>query len=214
MYLAGAWTAALMCCLAGTGGCRNRNESEPTLSPADSVRILRGVLAHRAEADSFFLHDPESPFVNDTSIRFHGIRWYPPDPGFVFHSLLTRAEPPETVTIAGTRGDLRREIRAGYFILSRGGREYRLNAYRSPQSQELELWFTDETTGNETYHVGRYLDAGPGRDDPGQMYELNFNNAYNPYCAYSSLYSCAVPRKEDHLPIRITAGELPYDRPR
>src|SRR5712671_234933 len=123
MYLAGAWTAALMCCLAGTGGCRNRNESEPTLSPADSVRILRGVLAHRAEADSFFLHDPESPFVNDTSIRFHGIRWYPPDPGFVFHSLLTRAEPPETVTIAGTRGDLRREIRAGYFILSRGGRE-------------------------------------------------------------------------------------------
>ena len=199
-------------------GCRKGYEARPPLSGADSARVVREVLAHRAEADSFFLHDRDSPFVNDTSIRFHGIRWYPPDPGFCLVSGLTYAEPPETVTIVGTKGDLRREIRAGYFTLrfpggTSGGASrqvFRLNAYRSPGSRELELWFTDETTGKETYHVGRYLDAGPESDDPAHLYELNFNNAFNPYCAYSSLYSCAVPRQEDHIPFRVTAGEMTY----
>ena len=44
-------------------------------------------------------------------------------------------------------------------------------------------------------------------DDPEHVYTLDFNLAYNPYCAYTPAYGCAVPRKEDHLDLAITAGE-------
>jgi uncharacterized protein (DUF1684 family) len=42
------------------------------------------------------------------------------------------------------------------------------------------------------------------------VYVIDLNKAYNPYCAYSSLYSCAVPRQEDRLTIAVRAGELKY----
>jgi uncharacterized protein (DUF1684 family) len=62
----------------------------------------------------------------------------------------------------------------------------------------------------ETYHVGRYVDVGAEQPDPEHVYVIDFNNAYNPYCAYSSLYSCAIPRREDRIPTPVRAGELKY----
>jgi uncharacterized protein (DUF1684 family) len=58
--------------------------------------------------------------------------------------------------------------------------------------------------------VGRYLEVGQEVADPDYLYTIDFNNAYNPYCAYSSQYSCAIPRKEDHLDFPIRAGEMKY----
>jgi uncharacterized protein (DUF1684 family) len=74
----------------------------------------------------------------------------------------------------------------------------------------LSVWFTDETTGKETYRVGRYVEVGEENPDPQFVYTIDLNKAYNPYCAYSDLYSCAIPRKEDHIPIAIRAGEKNY----
>jgi uncharacterized protein (DUF1684 family) len=72
------------------------------------------------------------------------------------------------------------------------------------------VWFTDETTGQDTYGVGRYVDVGNEDADPDHPYVIDFNKAYNPYCAYSNLFSCAVPRKEDHLDIALRVGEMKY----
>jgi uncharacterized protein (DUF1684 family) len=74
----------------------------------------------------------------------------------------------------------------------------------------MSIWFTDSTTGHETYEVGRYLDAGEDLHDPNHRYEVDLNKSYNPYCAYSTMYSCAVPRKEDRLEFPLRVGEMKY----
>ncbi len=64
--------------------------------------------------------------------------------------------------------------------------------------------FRDATSGTETYGAGRYLDLEPLPDG---SYDLDFNLAYSPYCAYSPSYSCPLPPPENRLGARILAGE-------
>jgi uncharacterized protein len=201
-----------------------RKPELPLLSAADSLEIVRENLAHRAEVDSFFRTDPGSPFRRDTSTEYHGIRWFPIDPRLCVSSELHRYADAETVVVKGTKGEDRRELRYGYFefvLPDTNGtpREVRLNVYKfTPYDGQryllyrdnLSVWFTDRTTSKETYGVGRYIDVGTELPDPHHRYLVDFNKAYNPYCAYSSMYSCAVPRKEDHLDLAIRAGELSY----
>jgi len=168
------------------------------------------VVTHRALVDSVFRFDPESPFKKDTTAHYQGINWYPPNLEFYFQSKLYLYSHPENVIVFGTKGEQRNEIRYGYFILPYRGKEYNLNVYKESGSENLAVWFTDQTTGKETYNVGRYVDVGDQNPDSDHFYTIDFNNAYNPYCAYSSIYSCAIPRKEDHLDFPITAGEKKY----
>jgi len=64
--------------------------------------------------------------------------------------------------------------------------------------------FSDETTGHETYSGGRYLDLD--RTATG-LYDVDFNKAYHPYCVYNPTTECPFPPPENHLPIRVEAGE-------
>lgn len=205
--------------LASALGCRRPQGQEMILSAQDSVTIIEGIRAHRAALDSMFRFDPDSPFLRDSTIHYEGIRWFPPDLHYYFRLRLFRASSPETVTVMGTKGEQRTQLKEGYFIIPFDGREYRLNAYKMPLEDSrrygispntLSVWFTDSTTGRETYEVGRYVDVGEEQPDLDHVYTIDLNDAYNPYCAYSALYSCAVPRKEDHFEFAVRAGELKY----
>jgi hypothetical protein len=124
----------------------------------------------------------------------------------------------------GTKGESRRELRYGYFefVVPDGHwvpHLIKLNAYKfTPYDagryalyrNALSVWFTDSTTGRETYGVGRYVEVGDEDPDPSHVYVIDLNKAYNPYCAYSALYSCAVPRQEDYLPLAVRVGEMKY----
>jgi uncharacterized protein (DUF1684 family) len=203
--------------------CSQKTEL-PALSRADSLTIAQDNLAHRAEVDSFFRYDPGSPFVRDSSIEFHGIQWFPVNPKYRGTSLLHRFEMPDTVIVMGTRGEQRKQLRYGYFELpvpdnTGNATQLRLIVYKfTPHDGQryalykdyLSVWFTDNTTGEETYDVGRYLEIGTEDPDPSHVYVVDFNKAYNPYCAYSTLYSCAIPREEDHLNIALPVGEKKY----
>jgi uncharacterized protein (DUF1684 family) len=196
----------------------------PKLTAADSLDVIGDNLEHRAEVDSFFRTDPSSPFKRDTAAEYRGIRWYPIDPRFCVFSTLHYYSTPDTVVVKGTKGEDRRELRYGYFefvLPDTDGtpRDVRLNVYKfTPYDGQryllyrdnLSVWFTDRTTGKETYGVGRYIDVGTEVPDAKHVYTIDFNKAYNPYCAYSTMYSCAVPRKEDHLDLAVRAGELTY----
>ena len=184
-------------------------------------KLVKEILVHRAEADSAFRHDPTSPFNRDSTLHYDGIKWFPPDVRYYFASKLFRYADPETVIIFGTKGEERNHLKYGYFKFLFRAKEYRLNVYKftatDPERYKLyknylSVWFTDETTGKETYHVGRYVDVGEENSDTNFLYTLNLNHAYNPYCAYSNLYSCAIPRKEDHLDFPVRAGELKYHK--
>ena len=197
-------------------GCTSRKTPDQSISAADSAAIIQNVLAYRAEKEEFFRTSPYSPFLGDTSVHFTGIRWYPPSIEFYFRSKLIRYRHPETVIVLGTKGEERHQVKYGYFTFSYGERTFRLNAYKDAAASTeargrlLAVWFSDSTTNAETYGVGRYLDVGEESDDTDYLYPLDFNNAYNPYCAYNSAYSCAIPRREDRLEIAIRAGELKY----
>ena len=71
--------------------------------------------------------------------------------------------------------------------------------------EDFSLFFTDATTGKESYKVGRYLDAEPLPDG---RYVLDFNRAYSPACAYSDHYNCPIPPRENRLDVAVRAGEM------
>ncbi|MEK9137084.1 MAG: DUF1684 domain-containing protein, partial [Bacteroidota bacterium] len=189
-----------------------------------SMMIVQDNLAHRAGVDSFFRYDKGSPFTRDSTIQYHGLNWFPVDVRYRGTSQLYRYDRPETVIVLGTKGEERKQLRYGYFTFTVPDKRgqpvvLRLDVYKfTPYDAKryalyrdaLSVWFTDETTGKETYGVGRYVEIGNEHPDPNHLYIIDLNKAYNPYCAYSDLYSCAVPRKEDHLDIELRVGEKKY----
>jgi uncharacterized protein (DUF1684 family) len=82
-------------------------------------------------------------------------------------------------------------------------------SFSSKGETYYSIWFTDKTTNDETYGVGRYLDFELN-DDENFIYTIDFNLAYNPYCAYNPDYTCAIPTKEDYVDLKIEAGEKKY----
>jgi hypothetical protein len=176
--------------------------------------------AHRATLDSSMRFDSDSPFHRDSSVHFHGLRWYPSTYEFRCEALLHKSAAPVLMTIRGTKGEQRQVIRYGNLSFQFRGKEYRLNVYKFTDEElqkrgddlrsYLMVWFTDKTTGSETYPVGRYVDIDRESPNPNHIYVLDFNKAYNPYCAYSSMYSCAVPTRDDVLDFAVTAGEKKY----
>lgn len=200
----------------------SRQHPLPPLTAADSVQIMQDNILHRSEVERYFALHPESPFRIDTTAPFHGLRWFPIDPRFRGVSVLHRYDPAETVTVMGTKGEARKQLRYGWFAFPVPDENntpvtIRLNAYTPADVHPegggnlLSVWFTDRTTGKETYHVGRYVNPDAVDPDPGHLYTIDLNKAYNPYCAYSDAYSCAVPREEDHIDLLLRVGEKTYD---
>lgn len=195
-----------------------------SLSPQDSIAIVQENMAHRAESEDFFRNSPDSPFQRDTTIEFQGIKWFPVNAYFTGRSILHRYDAPETVSVYGTKGEERKNLRYGFFefaVPDEDGKltTLRINVYKfTPHDKRrfelyrnnLSVWFTDRTTGRETYGVGRYIEMGEEHPDPNHLYTIDLNKAFNPYCAYSDLFSCAIPRKEDHLDIALRVGEMNY----
>ena len=205
------------------GGCA-KTPPPALLSSADSLSIIQDNVVHRSNADKFFGSDPNSPFIKDTTISFSGLRWFPVNPSFRGVSQLHRYARPDTVVVLGTKGEERKQLRYGYFsfrVPHENGLPVvlKINAYKftpydtkryALYKDNLSVWFTDGTTGKESYGVGRYVEIGDEHSDPDHFYTIDLNKAYNPYCAYSNLFSCAIPRKEDHLDIALRVGEMTY----
>ncbi len=94
-----------------------------------------------------------------------------------------------------------------------------LTVYQSTSLQQdaqyknyLFIPFTDVTTGDETYGSGRYIDILT-TDIKNNTVEIDFNKAYNPYCAYTIGYNCPIPPRENYLPVAIRAGEKTFAKP-
>lgn len=169
----------------------------------------KSILQYREKKDAYFRDSEQSPFKAPPAVKFAPLKYFPPDPGWVFHSKVHPYPQPEAVTIFDTKGRKREGVVFGYLTFRKDGTTHTLRLYRMQGPAGLvswALWFTDRTTGGSTYDVGRYLDFEKS-DDPEHVYTLDFNLAYNPYCAYTSAYGCAIPRKEDRLDLAITAGE-------
>jgi uncharacterized protein (DUF1684 family) len=178
----------------------------------EEKKYIDQIESERAHKDSLFEFALNSPFNFKEKVEFHPLKYYDVDPKFVFKSKLHLYENQDTLNIYGTKGEARKTIKYGYLNFLFDEKKYRLNVYKSYGSNDkfyYGIWFTDKTTNDETYGVGRYLDFELN-DDSEHLYTIDFNLAYNPYCAYSSAYSCAIPTKEDFLDLEIKAGEKKF----
>jgi uncharacterized protein (DUF1684 family) len=170
------------------------------------------LVRERREKDIAFRNGSESPLPERDRNGFQGLDYYPADPSLRFQLRLNRYPSPREVRIGTNTGEVRSGLRYGYFEFEVGGKVYRLQAYRMHEEQggrgpSLFVPFRDATTGAETYAAGRYIELP---ENTTGVYELDFNRAYNPFCAYGRDFSCPVPPAENTLPIPIRAGEKRY----
>lgn len=161
----------------------------------------------RQEKDNQFRDSDDSPIPADKRASFMGLAYFEPDPEYVVMAKFVESSSADTITMQTSKDDVRKAIRAGVFTFRLNGKDVKLSAYTFADSEDNEslfVPFTDKTTGHETYYGGRYLDV-PMVD--GGDYVLDFNMAYNPYCAYNENYSCPLVPQENSLEVAVRAGE-------
>ncbi len=168
----------------------------------DSLQLV----AERRLKDSVFRYSPESPIPRKQRERFTGLQYYPPSREYVLPAVLELLPRRDTVELPSLRsGYWHRLIRHGIFHIAWADTVFRLVVYKPVgASPILFIPFKDATTGLETYSGGRYLEV---EELDGEEYWLDFNRAYNPYCAYNPSYACPAVPPENVLPIPIRAGE-------
>ncbi|MFC7154927.1 DUF1684 domain-containing protein [Halomarina halobia] len=170
------------------------------------------VRTRREEKDEYFRSYPHSPIPEDERDSFDGLSYYPVDGTYRFELQLDEHDGRETVTVGTSTGGESDYLRWGEFRFEVGGEEATLRAYKGdPDDDRLWVPFRDSTSGEETYGAGRYLDleADTHRTDDG-TWILDFNEAYNPTCAYSERYECPLPPTENWLDVPVEAGERTY----
>ena len=168
------------------------------------------VLSLRVDKDSFLRNDLDSPIPPNERLNFKGLNYFPLDPGYRVTSKLERFDTPKPTMMATSTGTRQAYLRYGAFTFEIMGRSLKLIVFKpaeDPYARSLFIPFSDETSGHDTYSAGRYLDL---EEQGGDDYELDFNIAYNPYCAYSEEYTCPMPPAENKLPVNILAGEKNY----
>jgi len=184
--------------------CTDQKSNDP-----ETKAYLTELIKERKEKDYNMQFDGASPFLRDTSVTFKPLKYFEPNPDFIFKSKLHKYETQDTVTISGTKAESRPSVPVGYLEFNFNEDTHKINVYKSfsrTGEEYYSIWFTDNTTGKSTYGVGRYLDFELN-EDPDFIYTLDFNKAYNPYCAYSLLFTCPIPRQEDYINLEIEAGE-------
>lgn len=173
------------------------------LSESSPETYRHQVDSARMRKDNFFRTDAESPVTDKEA--FKGLVYYKPDPTY---RVGARIEPfaDKTQKLVVRMSDGSEEIydKFAHAVFSLNGKAYRLLVVKLQNT--YSILFRDATSGKETYGGGRYLEL-----DPATLTEnhavLDFNTAYNPYCAYNPSYACPLPPAENTLPVAVKAGE-------
>jgi uncharacterized protein (DUF1684 family) len=201
------WRAVCLCSLiALLPACAEKS------APRHAASWQETLLSERREKDLAFRSGSATPLPEKDRGQFRGLDYYPVDPSLRFRVRLNRYPSPREVSIGTNTGEVRSGLRYGYFEFEVAGKTCRLQVYRMNEDEAgrgptLFIPFRDATTGTETYAAGRYLELP---ENTTGMYDLDFNRAYNPFCAYAENFSCPVPPAENKLPVAIRAGEKTY----
>jgi len=177
------------------------------LAGAEGQRYLV-VVSPQSGKGRVMLHDPNAKARKE----FVGLKWFPLDPSSRVTAKVRHVAPREPVEVSTSRGLRKTLWRAATLEFSLAGTALSLAAFgytETPSAdEEILIPFRDQTSGQESYGAGRYLFRPlPLSTD---TISLDFNRATNPLCAYSPHYNCAMPPRENHLPVRIVAGEKTY----
>ena len=186
--------------------------SNPSV-PDDDAAAVKEIEAHRADLDRFMREDAASPIPADKKSILIPLRYYPADTSFSVPAVLNvKSGPRPVMEVPTSTGAPRRVELVGTLDFTLRGQKLSLSAFvdeGTRQISKLFVPFADSTSGTDTYPAGRYLDLEPTATG---IYTIDFNKAYNPYCAYNNSYECPLPPPSNRLKVAITAGEkLPAD---
>jgi hypothetical protein len=164
----------------------------------------------RAEKDAFFREHAQSPLTLEQRATFDGLEYYPDNADLVIRTQLETegVDLEEVIVMQTTAGGQQTYRRAGIVRFEVDGVPTKVTLFASSDTQDLFLPFRDATSGRETYGAGRYLDVDP--PDPRHRVIVDFNYAYNPFCAYNPDWSCPIPPVENWIPVPIRAGEKSF----
>jgi uncharacterized protein len=170
------------------------------------------VLQSRRERDAALRHSQQSPIPERDRAGFQGLEYFAVNPELRLRVKLNRYPVPERVRLGTNTGEMRDGLKYGFFEFHAEGQDCRLQVYRLDENGAdgkpyLFVPFKDATSGLETYGAGRYIDLS---ENTSGFYDLDFNRAYNPSCAYGSEFSCPIAPEENRLSIPIRAGEKTY----
>ncbi|PSQ11822.1 hypothetical protein BRC93_04035 [Halobacteriales archaeon QS_5_70_15] len=164
--------------------------------------------AHREEKDRFFAEHRQSPLPGDDRSDFDGLGYYDPDPDYRLEATVEPPDPGETFEMEMTAGEPVEYERVARLEFDLDGpRE--LYAYRQPEGGgSLFVPFRDATAPEGTYGAGQYMEFEVDGDlEDARTVTLDFNLAYFPFRAYNDAFACPLPPAENHLDVRIEAGE-------
>lgn len=171
------------------------------------------IAAHREEYKADFLKSPKSPLQKE-DLSF--LRFFEPDSAYRVEATVQRTPNAEPFELPTYDGKKKSYVKYAVLTFLLNGKSCQLTLYRSLQLAQLPQYrdylflpFKDVTNGKETYGGGRYMDLRVGNIKDGKLL-LDFNRAYNPYCAYSDGYACPIPPRENHLTVAIEAGEKQF----
>lgn len=160
----------------------------------------------------------ESPLLKEDRKKFGALDFFPLNEDWRVDAFYFRIENGAIYNVATSSGAVKQFQKHGFFVFQVFGQLDTLFAfervypdgYRPTHAPYLFIPFKDHSTGEDTYGGGRYLDTPVYNED--QRVKLDFNLAYNPYCAYGSGFSCPIPPEENFVNFRVEAGEKTYEK--
>lgn len=176
----------------------------------DKSAQVETIKAFQDELNSDFADPEKSPLQEKDRLVFRELGFFPVNLDFCIEATLERTPQAMPFMMQRTKDQVK-YVKYGNAVFIFQGKTYSLELYqnldliaRNPDYRDhLFLPFTDVTNGTSTYAGGRYIDL---KIPQGNRIVIDFNQAYNPYCAYNKKYSCPIPPKENDLPFAVEAG--------
>lgn len=156
----------------------------------------------RAEKDRLFATHSQSPLTREQKRDFHGLNYFPEVPELRLELKVEKLSGEDEIEMQTSTGDIQHYRRFGKIHFSVEGQAVELTIYVDQTGYFMP--FVDSLAGKETYPAGRYLEPEPLGNG---MFLVDFNLAYNPYCAYNDRWSCPLTPPENRLKVPIRAGE-------
>ena len=181
-----------------------------TSACAQDKQMLMGETEWQKEMNADFKDATKSPLKDKDRKRFKGLDFYKFDSTYVVTAQLKKTPDAKPFKMKTTTNRRPEYVQFGVVTFTLKGEEYQLNIYQNLGLIEKEgyedylfLPFLDDTNGNGSYAGGRYTEA---RLPEGDTMVIDFNTAYNPYCAYNEKYSCPIVPRANYLPLKVEAG--------
>jgi uncharacterized protein len=163
---------------------------------------MEKLIGFRNQKDAFFARHPQSPLMPSQRQGFKGLDYFPEAPELRFELPIELLPDEQTIEIQTSTGDFQQYQKYGKIRFPVDDQQVELTIYANQDG--FFLPFVDNLAGVETYPAGRYLEPEPL---PNGKFLIDFNQAYNPYCAYNEHWSCPLTPFENRLKAPIRAGE-------